>query len=59
MSSLDHERIEDAEHPIDSYVDIEVSAVATLDGEYFTVDDDSEAAFFSVYLRTSDAARSR
>ena len=54
MTSQSGERIYDAEHPLDSYVDVEVSAVATQDGECFTVEDDAEAEFFSVYLRTPE-----
>ena len=54
MAKLECERIEDAEHPLENYVDVEVSGVATADGECFTVEDDTEAEFFSVYLRTRE-----
>jgi len=54
MARLAVERIEQAEHPLDTYVDVEVAGVATQDGECFTVEDDAEAEFFSVYLRTEE-----
>ena len=40
--------------PLHEYVDVDVEAIATDDDGCFRVDDDDDAAFFSVYLRTKD-----
>ncbi|HEY1098799.1 MAG TPA: hypothetical protein VGF99_07715 [Myxococcota bacterium] len=54
MKAVIDERIFETEHALDSYVDVEVAGVATEGSELFTVDDDVDAEFFSVYLRTEE-----